>query len=73
MKIWTNLSARFAQQASGEINVFVYNSHPESIFNSTELPILKNNLNVTDIIYRQDPWIVEDPELEINHQLNFRR
>ena len=34
---------------------------------------LKNNLNVTDIIYRQDPWIVEDPELEINHQLNFRR
>jgi hypothetical protein len=73
VSVWSKLSARFAQQASGEVNAFVYNSHIKSIFNSIELPILKNNSNIENIIYRRDPWIVEDFELEINRQLNFRR
>lgn len=47
--VWARLSARYAQNASGNTYGFVNGSWPESIFNTVEYPELLKNPNVTNI------------------------
>src|SRR3990167_2919100 len=48
---WDRLSLRFAEEAFGEISVFVKGARPDSIFVQTEEPALRQNSKVTRIIY----------------------
>ncbi len=49
-QVWSRLSQRYAQQASGNIVGFVKGARPNSIFNTVEYPVLVNNPNVTNVI-----------------------
>lgn len=55
-QIWSNLSSRYADGASGAVTAFAKNVpdfvKPKTIFWSTELPQLRNNPNVTHINIR---------------------
>jgi hypothetical protein len=48
---WERLSERFAQGASGGVSAFADTSRPASVFNRIEYPILRENPNVTEIIF----------------------
>ena len=50
--MWEVASLRFAQQASGTVNAFIYapNFSSSSIFMTTELPALLSNPNVNEIV-----------------------
>ena len=47
--VWARLSARYAQNASGNTYGFVAGSRAESIFNTIEYKMLQENKNVTNI------------------------
>ena len=47
--VWARLSARYAQNASGNAYGFVNGSWPESIFNTVEYPELLKNPNITNV------------------------
>ncbi|HVY37530.1 MAG TPA: DUF6531 domain-containing protein [Polyangia bacterium] len=52
--IWAKQSKMFAKEAAGEVHIFVTPAamtNPSSVLNSVELPALKNNPNVTNIIF----------------------
>jgi RHS repeat-associated protein len=52
--IWAKQSKMFAKQAAGEVHIFVTPSalaNPGSVLNSIELPLLKSNPNVTNIVF----------------------
>ena len=51
---WERLSTRFAQGASGRVSAFSDTSRPASVFNRIEYPILRDNSNVTEIIFSFD-------------------
>lgn len=48
-EIWSGLSQRYAQGASGEVTSFINNPRANSIFNTIEYPALLKNSNVTNI------------------------
>ena len=48
-EVWSIVSERYAQQASGNTYGFVSGAKPDSIFNSYEYPALQNNSNVTNV------------------------
>jgi hypothetical protein len=50
--VWGRLSERYAQKASGEINLFIKGANPERTFMKYEKPILDNNLDIYKYIYR---------------------
>ncbi len=47
--VWARLSARYAQNASGNTYGFVNGSWPDGIFNTIEYPQLLNNFKITNI------------------------
>jgi hypothetical protein len=51
LKKWEALSREFAENASGEVGVFMNpdRSKPNSVWNRIELPALENNPNVTKV------------------------
>ena len=51
-ELWTMLSARFADGASGNVSAFVSGADPKSIFMQVELRQLEKNLNVWSIAPR---------------------
>src|SRR3989339_583311 len=51
-KPWVRLSQRYAEQAQGKVYVFAKGASKRGIFNQIELPALKENLNVSEIIYK---------------------
>ena len=48
-EIWSILSKRYAQSASGNVYGFVNGARPKSIFNTIEYPTFKKNNNITGI------------------------
>ncbi|MDD2402727.1 MAG: hypothetical protein PHD60_11110, partial [Clostridia bacterium] len=52
MEVWSRLSERYAQQASGAVTAFSKSARPLSIFNTVELPALRSNTNITHINIR---------------------
>lgn len=48
-RVWAMASQRYAEAASGRVNVFANGALPDSIFTQIELPALRANSNVTDI------------------------
>jgi cytochrome c556 len=51
-KIWSRLSERYSEAASGEITLFVSGSKPERVFFSREFPTLRNNKKIQTWTYR---------------------
>ena len=51
-EVWSGLSQRYAQQASGNAYGFVQGAPPGSIFNTVEYPVLQNNKKYSKCIYR---------------------
>lgn len=49
LNVWSRLSNRYAQEASGNVYGFVKGSWEGSIFNTVEYPALQTNTNVTNI------------------------
>jgi hypothetical protein len=49
-EVWSNLSQKYAEGASGGVVGFVENARPNSIFNSVEYPALQMNPNITNVI-----------------------
>jgi len=47
--VWSRLSQRYAEGASGNVYAFIKGSKPDSIFNSIEYPALKRNPAVTQV------------------------
>jgi hypothetical protein len=64
IKPWEILSARFANNASGEVFAFVEGAAPTSVFNRIEHPALLANPNVTKITF--------SPEYKIMNSLKSR-
>lgn len=48
--IWSTLSQRYAESASGTAVGFVDGARPSSIFNTVEYPALQANPNITNVI-----------------------
>ncbi|MHB1634849.1 hypothetical protein [Acidiferrobacter thiooxydans] len=48
--IWSVLSQRYAESASGTAVGFVDGADPEGIFNTVEYPALQANPNITNVI-----------------------
>jgi hypothetical protein len=48
--VWSRLSQRFAEGASGSSVGFVQGARPNGIFNTVEFPVLQANPNVTNVI-----------------------
>jgi hypothetical protein len=48
-QVWADVSASFAQQASGQVRVLQGSVYPSSIYRTVELPALQANRNVTGI------------------------
>lgn len=48
-EVWSIVSERYAQQASGNAYGFVNGADPNSIFNTYEYPALQNNSNITNV------------------------
>ena len=49
---WQKLSAKFAEGASGVTNAFVGGARPDRTFYSIELPALRSNPEIVDLIFR---------------------
>ncbi len=49
-QVWSRLSQRFAQEASGNSVGFVNGARAEGIFNTVEFPTLLENPNVTNVL-----------------------
>lgn len=47
--VWARLSARYAQNASGNVYGFVNGSRSGSIFNTVEYPELLKNSDITNV------------------------
>ncbi|MBU3112724.1 hypothetical protein [Clostridium lacusfryxellense] len=50
--IWERLETRFAQQAQGEVKLFVNDIIPKSVFAEVSLPALKDNPNIQLVIMK---------------------
>jgi Flp pilus assembly pilin Flp len=50
--VWSRLSERFAQEASGNAVGFVQGARPQGIFNKVEFPALLKNPNIKNVITR---------------------
>ena len=50
LKVWGRLSERYAQQANGVTYGVVDGASARGVFNTIELPALKDNPNVTNLI-----------------------
>ena len=48
--VWSTLSQRYAESASGSTVGFVEEAGPRSIFNTVEYPALRANPNITNVI-----------------------
>ena len=48
--VWSTLSQRYAESASGSAVGFVEGADPASIFNTVEYPALRANPNITNVI-----------------------
>lgn len=48
-EVWSRLSQRYAQQASGNAYGFVQRARPGSIFSTVEYPALQSNPNLTNV------------------------
>ena len=48
--VWSVLSQRYAENASGTAVGFVEGATPKSIFNTVEYPALQANPNITNVI-----------------------
>jgi len=60
IQVWENASASYAEQASGEVRAIIGSKiNPDGVWNSIELPILKENQNVSKIIVIDPETLVE--------------
>lgn len=50
INVWSTLSRRYAEGASGNVLGFIQGARPTSIFNEIEYPALLKNPNVTNVI-----------------------
>jgi len=52
-QIWDQASAQYAQQATGDINLFVDGANPEGTYSTVEKPILEQNEQIENTTYWQ--------------------
>lgn len=50
--IWRQLSERYARGASGTVNIFARGASPRGVFNTVELPVMRQTGHVKKYVYR---------------------